>query len=93
MNRIVVAQKLVKLAKELSASKETDAITKIAAKLTQAESQLAELVDQMSSSQTVEADANERVLRRDAGKKLRAATFSIRDALENISNAKKLLRD
>jgi hypothetical protein len=93
MNRIAVAQKLVKLARELSASKETEAIAKIAVKLTQAEGQLTELVEQMSSSQTVEADANERVLRRDAGKKLKAAMFSVRDALENISNARKLLRD
>jgi hypothetical protein len=93
MNRQAVASELVKVAKLLSASKETDEITRIAVKLTQAESQLADLVEQMSSSQTVSGDALERKLRRDAAKKLKSAMFLVRDALENVSDAKKLIQD
>jgi hypothetical protein len=93
MNRQAVAQELVKVAKLLSASKETDEITRIAVKLTQAESQLTALVDGMSSSQTVSGDALERKSYRDAGKKLRSAMFLVRDALENVSDAKKLIRE
>jgi hypothetical protein len=92
-NRQAVAQELVKVAKLLSASKETDEITRIAVKLTQAEGQLTDLVDGMSSSQAVSGDAMERKSYRDAARKLKSAMFFVRDALENISDAKKLIRE
>jgi len=92
MNRQAVAQELVKVAKLLSASKETDEITRIAVKLTQAESQLTALVDGMSSSLTV-LRGLERKSYRDAARKLKSAMFLVRDALENVSDAKKLIRE
>jgi hypothetical protein len=47
----------------------------------------------MSSSLTVSGDALERKSYRDAAKKLKSAMFLVRDALENISDAKKLIRE
>lgn len=93
MNKQAVAQELVKVAKLLSASKETDEITRIAVKLTQAESQLADLVEQMPIRQSGSGNAMEQKLRRDAAKKLKLAMFLVRDALENVSDAKKLIQE
>ena len=92
MNKQAVAQELVKVAELLSASKETDEITRIAVKLTQAEGQLAELVEGMSSSLTV-LRGLERKSYRDAARKLKSAMFLVRDALVNVSDAKKLIRE
>jgi hypothetical protein len=93
MNKQAVASELVKVAKLLSASKETDEITRIAVKLTQAESQLADLVEQMPIRQPGSGNAMEQKLRRDAARKLKSAMFLVRDALENVSDAKKLIQD